>query len=347
MSKKIITRCLTILAALGISMILHGSTAKAAADFTEITPVKASNREEIESLVNASEKAVAGGSIQIIKENKKIVESKSAYFKFVMPEDGIVYLRYSLVQSEQGKYLNTGITLYGDKNLIDIKYDEKTISETSSKEFYVALKKGTYYLEAAAKDSYGFAETSTNRVGIAAAYIPVSGKTTDFKVEFSETKTTTDDIVVTVITADPDAVVWSEPGTTSSLVLGNSFHWTSSLLCQDKTFTVTKNGEYTIQVGDSLGNYSMKTIVIKNIDNKKPTTPVLKNYKVNATSISGTADAGTMIYVKIGSKTQTVIARDDNTFTLKVAKLAKGSKITVYAKDNAGNKSNSKNFTVK
>lgn len=347
MSRKIMTRCLTILAVLCISMILNGNTVKAATDFAEITPVKASNREEIESLVNSSEKSVAGGRIQIVKENKKVVEANSAYFKFVLPEDGIVYLRYSLVQSEEGKYLNTGITLYSDKNLIDIKYDERTITETSSKSYYVALKKGTYYLEATAKDSYGYADTSTNRVGIAAAYIPVSGKTTDFKVEFSETKTTTDDIVVTVVTADPDAVVWSEPGTTSSIVLGNSFHWVSSFICQDKTFTVTKNGEYTIQVGDSLGNYSMKTIVIKNIDNEKPTTPVLKSYKVNATSISGTADAGTMVYVKIGTKTQTVIARDDNTFTLKVTKLAKGNKIAVYAKDNAGNKSNTKTYTVK
>jgi hypothetical protein len=79
----------------------------------------------------------------------------------------------------------------------------------------------------------------------------------------------------------------------------------------------------------------------------KPTTPELKSYKVNATSISGKADAGTMVFVKIGSKTQTVIARDDNTFTLKVAKLTKGNKIAVYAKDNAGNKSNTKTYTVK
>lgn len=348
MIKKMLQLSLSFLAILGISMILSGNVVKAEIEFAEVKPAKATSRGDCESAINSNEDASAGGSISIVMQDSKILDSTSAYFKFVLPEDAIVFLRYSMVESEEGRYLSAGVILYGDKNLVDVKQQQVEVGDTTSEARYITLKKGTYYIEASARsESFHTADTSTNRVGLAVAYIPLKGNTTDFEMVLSQTKTTTDDIVVSVETADPDAKVWAMKGAVSNSLKGNSVTWGVEYECSDKSFTVTENGVYTVQIKDSFGNYNMKTITISNIDNEKPTTPVLKSYKLNATSINGTADAGTMVYVKIGKTEKTVIARDDNTFTLKVSKLTKGTKITVYAKDNAGNKSNSKTFTVK
>lgn len=349
MNKRIIARGLMLLFVLSISLILNKSMVSEAVTFADLKPAKASDREGLENAINESEKAVAGSSISVVAENKKAVSKTNAYYKFVLSEDGIVYLRYSFHQLQEANHMAAGFTLYGDKNLTDIKLGEKSLEKKMSYETYVHLKKGTYYIEVVPKETEYFGEyvTCTQQVGVAVGYVPVTGKTTDYKFVLSETKTTTDNIKVTVNTADPDAIVWVTQGEVNSSLLGNQFEWIESRKIPDKTFTVTKNGLYTIQVKDSLGNYTMGTLKISNIDKTKPTTPELTTYKVNTTKISGTAEAGTVIYIKIGSKTKTEIARSDNTFTHKVAKLEKGTKITVYAVDNAGNKSNSKTFTVK
>lgn len=322
--------------------------AKADTVFVDVTPAETDSKDNYEAAIDADENAAKGSTISIVKEKGKDTVYKHTYFSFTLPKSGVVDVRYSMNEGNDGDGLNAIFTLYSNKSMTNIKLAAETIDGTKVVEKSVYLNKGTYYVEVTAKDDTWKEDYSAeNRVGLAVAYVPVEGRTTDFTVSYSTTETTTSPVTVTVTTADPDAEVWYMEGTSEEYLVSNYVTWSDEFYCESKSFTVKENGSWTVRIQDSLGNCEQKLIKVGNIDTTKPMTPVVKTYKKNTTVVKGTAEAGTKVYVKIGTKTYSTTALDDGTFSVKTAKLAAGKKITVYAKDAAGNKSQSKTYTVK
>lgn len=322
--------------------------AKADTVFVDVTPAETDSRDNYEAAIDADENAAKGSTISIAKEKGKDTVYQHTYFSFTLPESGIVNVRYSMNEGNDGSGLNAIFTLYSNKTMTNIKLDGETIDGTKVVEKFLYLNQGTYYVEVAAKDDAWQEDYSAqNRVGLAVAYVPVEGSTTDFTVTYSTTDTTTSPVTVTVATADPDAEVWYAQGTVEEYLVGNDATWNDERYCESKSFTLKENGSWTVRIKDSLGNCEQKLIKVANIDKTKPMTPVVKTYKKNTTVVKGTAEAGTKVYVKVGTKTYSTTALDDGTFSVKTAKLTAGKKITVYAKDAAGNKSQSKSYTVK
>lgn len=321
---------------------------KADTAFVTVTPAKTDCRDNYEAAIDANEDAAQGSTISLVKEKGKDTVLTHTYFSFTLPESGLVSLRYSLNVGNDGDNLRAIFTLYSNKTMTNIKLDAVELYGTRTEEELVFLNKGTYYIEVMAKDDYWQEDIKVeNRVGVAAAYVPVEGKTTDFTVKYSTTASTTSPVTVTIITADPDAGIWCQEGVVQSYLVNNDITWSEDSHCIDKTFTVKQNGTYTVRIKDSLGNCEQRVIKISNIDTTKPMTPVVKTYKKDTTAVKGTAEAGTRVYVKIGTKTYNTVALDDGSWSVKTAKLAAGDKITVTAKDAAGNKSKSKSYTVK
>lgn len=323
------------------------TVAKAEVAFHELKPAKAENASDVESALMENSAYASGTITRNTKDSGDTVENSSDdYFKFTLPEDGYVYFKYSVIVGDSNNRIQARFVVCGDSGMTNAKANAIDVTDTGNKSQILYLKKGTYFIKCQAMNSFGDAKGS-NTVGVTAAYIPIAGKTTDFKVGYSTTKTTTSDVVCKVTTADPDAKVWMKPGVSSTNLIDNQFQWTSEFECQDKSFTITENGKYTVRIATSLGEYYQQVITISNIDNTKPRTPMINSVKAGLKKITGTADAGTLVYIKIGSSTKTAIARDNNSFSMNVSSLKKGAKITAYAVDYAGNKSQSKSYTAK
>lgn len=122
------------------------------------------------------------------------------------------------------------------------------------------------------------------------------------------------------------------------------------------------NGTFSVDIGSKIkagtvlkvytinedGNKS-SVVVVKVVDKTAPSTPTV-NGVVNSksTSISGKAEAGSSVYIYNGEKLVSKLVVDKNGhYNGKMVAQKKGSKLTFFAKDKAGNKSGVKVIFVK
>lgn len=110
-----------------------------------------------------------------------------------------------------------------------------------------------------------------------------------------------------------------------------------------------KKGIYYIKVRRDKGEYRHVPYTIKVIqrDITPPKIPSIKKVTSKTTTILGMAESGSTVYVYKGNK---VIGKGVTTstgkYSVKIAKQKKGTTLTVYAKDKAGNKSSGKKVKV-
>nr|WP_242485435.1 Ig-like domain-containing protein [Peribacillus sp. TH27] len=84
------------------------------------------------------------------------------------------------------------------------------------------------------------------------------------------------------------------------------------------------------------------------MDVKSPPAPKVNNVDNTSTSVDGEAEAGSTITIKVGDKELgTGVTSDNETFSVKISAQKEGTKLSVTATDNAGNKSESKVVIVK
>ncbi|PTY79407.1 hypothetical protein B5V89_05415 [Heyndrickxia sporothermodurans] len=92
--------------------------------------------------------------------------------------------------------------------------------------------------------------------------------------------------------------------------------------------------------------YGTKKVSITVLDKTPPKTPTIK--KATVTYVEGKGEKASTIYVYKGSKlVGKATVGKKGTFKAKISKQKKGSKLVVYAKNKAGNKSGSKTVKVK
>ncbi|WP_223593320.1 S8 family serine peptidase [Neobacillus bataviensis] len=116
-----------------------------------------------------------------------------------------------------------------------------------------------------------------------------------------------------------------------------------------KAFTsgtkVTGEGDHTLVVTDAAGNV---TTVKFTIDKTAPKAPFVNKVTSTTTLVTGTAESGTKIYVRVGSKIiGTGIADKYGNFTVSIEKQKVSTKLYVTAEDEAGNESDATKVTVK
>ncbi|MFK9116247.1 Ig-like domain-containing protein [Peribacillus frigoritolerans] len=84
------------------------------------------------------------------------------------------------------------------------------------------------------------------------------------------------------------------------------------------------------------------------VDNAAPTVPSLNGITDKSTNVTGIAEAGSTLTVKVGTKAiGTAKASTDGKYTVSIPKQKSGTKVTVTATDDAGNTSEAKEITVK
>ncbi|MFP5111451.1 S8 family serine peptidase [Bacillaceae bacterium C204] len=107
---------------------------------------------------------------------------------------------------------------------------------------------------------------------------------------------------------------------------------------------VKKEGTYTLVVTDAAGNV---TTVKFTIDKTAPQAPIVKKVTSTTTLVTGTAEPGTKIYVRIGTKIiGTGIVDKYGNFAVSIDKQKVGSSLYVTAEDEAGNESDATKVTV-
>ncbi|MGW9018381.1 Ig-like domain-containing protein [Priestia megaterium] len=117
---------------------------------------------------------------------------------------------------------------------------------------------------------------------------------------------------------------------------------------------VDKNGKYSVKISkqkagtkvavsakDNAGNESKPTVVTVQ-DKTAPVPPKVNNISVRSTTVTGTTEANASVSVKVGPKTiGSGKANSKGAFSIKISKQKAGTKVTIIAKDNAGNESKS------
>ncbi|WP_081772880.1 bifunctional 2',3'-cyclic-nucleotide 2'-phosphodiesterase/3'-nucleotidase [Bacillus sp. EB01] len=102
----------------------------------------------------------------------------------------------------------------------------------------------------------------------------------------------------------------------------------------------------TVFVTDKAGNNSV-SVTVSVVDKTPPAAPTVNKVKASSTTVTGKAEAYSTVYVKAGSKVVGyATANKYGNYTVKIKKQKAGTKLTVQAKDKAGNYGKSVSVTV-
>ncbi|WP_146249635.1 Ig-like domain-containing protein, partial [Psychrobacillus insolitus] len=143
----------------------------------------------------------------------------------------------------------------------------------------------------------------------------------------------------------------AEAGSTIIVKAGTTVLGTATTTTEGKysvTITKQKAGtKLTVTATDSAGNVSeVKEVTVKDIT--APTLPIVNEVTDKATSVTGTAEIGSSISVKVGTTVLgTATTTTEGKYSVTIAKQKAGTKLTVTATDSAGNVSEVKEVTVK
>ncbi|MEO2225552.1 Ig-like domain-containing protein [Priestia megaterium] len=151
--------------------------------------------------------------------------------------------------------------------------------------------------------------------------------------------------------SDKDKVITgtAEPEATVIVKAGNKTY--TSVTKTDGKFIVAIDAQkagtvLSVTAKDKAGNISKATTVTVQ-DKTAPPAPVVNKVTTNDTKVTGTAEANSIVYVKVGTKVIGEKAADSKgTFTVPIAKQKANTKIGVVVKDKAGNYSPSTFVTV-
>ncbi|MGG0658529.1 Ig-like domain-containing protein [Rummeliibacillus pycnus] len=101
-------------------------------------------------------------------------------------------------------------------------------------------------------------------------------------------------------------------------------------------------------VATDLGKNNSKTVSVKVVDKTAPKVPTINKVTKNSTKVVGTAEAKATVYIVKDKKViKTGKVSTKGKYSLSIKKQKVGTKLTVYVKDAAKNKSASKTITVK
>ena len=339
--KRFLSFILVVALTMGVISSISMNVYAKGENFIEVTPFEISNTGEFQEKLVINANKVGNGVITDTKDG----EVTHCYFKFTMPKNGVANIQYSMTEDENNGDLDGIVNTYANKEMSVIVAPDVDFTRTSSTINRVYLPAGTYYV--AFKGSIWSKNDSTNTVGLAVGYIPVEKYSEGFSYSLSSTTKTTDDVVIKVNTADPDAEVFVLEGVQELRNVDSDYKWSYETKLEGNEYIVSKNGSYTIRIKDSTGKCTQKVVNISNIDKSKPSSPVATDYKSGSKQIVGKAQAGMLITANVAGKSYSAVVRDNGIFTISTPALVKNAKITLQAQSTTGLKSDVKTFTVK
>lgn len=207
-----------------------------------------------------------------------------------------------------------------------IKPDGKVVKGSSTE--YKVSKNGSYTFKV--KDNAGNISSSTVKVTNIDKTAP--------KVEssLSTTKLTNKDVDIKITSSD------------SSYIENITLPDKKTVKNGIAKYKATKNGSYTFIVKDKAGNTTSKTVKVSNIDKSAPGKPSVNKVTTKSKTVTGKAEKNATVYVYKGSKQLSkATVNSKGAYTVKIAAQKKNTKLSVYVKDKAENKSKSVSVTVK
>lgn len=252
------------------------------------------------------------------------------------------------------------------KDVISLLYDElnegvtftKKVQDYSTKK-WVALdsvtivkinaSKNIYFSKAAAADKYIKDYKKKNKVTLkkvqlntikTSAQAKYKKEAPSIVLKASTTKPTNKNVTVHVTVTDNKKVTFKKWAVGAKPA--NKFS-TADTTLKNNSFTVSKNGIYTVYALDNNGNKRTKLIKISNIDKTNPTIS-LSPSTTDATNENVIVTASIKDNVKIATKkwtsgkhTATYFTKNGTKFTGNTFKINSNGTYTVFAKDGAGN----------
>lgn len=285
----------------------------------------------IDDLQRKIDNDLAFSSQDIVKSH-----SKGKVFKVILPSDGWLILKdygtSNLLQALE-LYSNFALT----SKLKSVKTDETMA---------VYLEKGTYYYRTVNSAS----SVSEATHSVYAGFIPSADKISVKSIKLSKDKATA---TITFTTPLSYETIRTVKGDVSYKDYSSDNIWqtTNRLNCaEDLKYTVSSNGIYTSRIvpenHDVIFCYMIKYNV-SGIKSGKPSTPKVTTYKRNTKVVKGKGKAYTKVFVKAGKKVYKSTVNAKGYYSVKTAKLKKGTKVSVYLQNSAGTVSKTKTVTVK
>lgn len=259
-------------------------------------------------------------------------------YKIVVPTDGKITLGGTAFGSEN-IILAMGIyqkDLVEDNKLVYLGYDYD--EDTDLEQQYYQAKAGTYYVVAWDDDNDEYDDNTVDD------YYKVY---TSFKDNVAPSKPTVNkvdnnDLVVTG-KAEANSTVTVKNGST---VLGTPTKATSTGTYSVKISVQKAGVTLSVYAKDTAGNTSVAGTT-KVVDVIAPAKPIVNRVDNNDVVVTGKAEAGSTVAIKRGTTTlATVKATTTGTYSAKIAVQVAGTKLTVTAKDAAGNTSVATTVTV-
>lgn len=234
---------------------------------------------------------------------------------------------------------------YADVELLDSNYTK--ITSTQIKESYGEntltsyLKAGTYFLKV------------TNSQGGGNYRAELKAEDYSIKVSKSTTKKTNQTITLyfdTNFSVSSGRVINSKDYKVTNQNKDDANTWRQGVGVTN-TVSVNKNGTYYILLKDIKGNSIYTKYTVSNIDTDAPSTPIITSCKFGATKITGKGEKNANILINVNQNGELKQYRgkvnSKKKFSIKTCKLIKGSVITIYQYDAAGNYSPSKQIIIK
>ncbi|UPM54862.1 Ig-like domain-containing protein [Gottfriedia acidiceleris] len=257
-------------------------------------------------------------------------------YKIVVPTDGKITLGGTAFGSEN---IILAIGIYQkdfveDNKLVYLGYDYD--EDTDLEQQYYQAKAGTYYVAAWDDDNDEYDDnTEDDYYGVYTLFNVAPSKPTVNKVD-------NNDLVVTG-KAEAGSIVTVKNGST---VLGTPIKATSNGTYSVKIPVQKAGVTLSVYAKDFVGKTSVAGTT-KVVDVIAPAKPVVNRVDNNDVVVTGKAEAGSTVAIKRGTTTlATVKATSTGTFSAKIAVQVAGTKLTVTAKDAAGNISVATTVTV-
>ncbi|KWW20521.1 hypothetical protein AS888_18335 [Peribacillus simplex] len=208
-----------------------------------------------------------------------------------------------------------------------------------------------YIYETEYNDDFGSADNSSFEKTTIGQLLPL------YDVDFSKVAVPSDGVLLVAGSASSYAIdlgfaaVQKDYVDNSNLeYLGNKYEEDVELRAYD-----VKKGTYYIGVYDQDNNYNLDdnteddiyAIATGFVDDVKPNKPTVNKVDNNDKVVTGKAESSTTVTVKNGSKVLgSVKATSKGTYSIKIAVQKAGTKLSISAKDSAGNVSSSASVTV-
>lgn len=250
------------------------------------------------------------------------------YYSFEIKERSLVNIKYMYESTNKAKFV-----LYGkdrDTRLIK-QFNGNNVMNSEE----LVLEAGKYYISL---ETLTIGDGGRTSIEISSITYPLELK------QVNRTKNS----YIKVDTIEVPKEVRYLRGKLTQSDINNSKWRTAELITDELQFGINKTGNYSVRVVDDKGNMFIESIRVTSYDSTAPVKPKVRGYVEGKYEVTGTAEANSAVTVIYNNRQYISKADSKGNYSAVLnARLAKGAKVEVYARDISGNISSSAVVTVK